>query len=158
MPTRIYTEVTLRFDLFLSLYAAFPDSWVCGDERIEFVPDNNTVPLTVYEVKFETRRDRRKYEKWYRNKRQNDEKRKADEAKRAFFSDLIPMYGGEIMVTTNADDQITTFDVGEPEVIVGSIASSYKCNSCSGTFIYIDGIGAIRQRVDYCPLCGRKRR
>lgn len=154
MPIRPYTDVTIRFDLFLSLYAAFPEHWRCYESEIEFCAENGN----KYRISFQTKRDCRKYEKWYRNKNRNDKKRIAEESRKLFLQELIPMYGGEIMVTTDADDQTTTFDVGEPEVIVGSIASSYKCNSCSGTFIYIDVIGAIRQRVDYCPLCGRKRR
>ena len=149
MPVKTYTEVALRFELFLSLYAAFPENWRCYESQVEFYSESGG----WYKVSFEKDRDYRKYYKWFKHKTENDQKRKQERGNKVFFEDVLQMYGETL---EPLEDETTTFEQGEPEVVVASFVSSYVCKACSGTFVHIEIVNGVRQNVYYCPLCGRK--
>lgn len=150
-------DVLVSFDGFISVYMAFPEKFEPHPRKVLYI---NSDIHEYQSLGFATYKDFKRYIKWFAEKEKQAKECKIKERQDEFWKSVSNLFA----LTTYdagadaAEAETTNFQAIELYTPVFAKVHVFQCLSCNRQFVHIPQYEGVPQQLNYCPLCGRKRK
>ena len=150
-------DVLVSFEGFLSAYSALPEKFEPKYQKVIY--KNSDIHSYQY-LGFATYKDYKKYRRWFDEREKQKREKERQNAIYEFWKSA-----SNLCATTTydagadaAEAETTNFQAIELYTPVFAKVHVFQCLSCNRQFVHIPQYEGVPQQLNYCPLCGRKRK